>query len=176
MNALALLARGAATLSTRTDAAGQWAAIDEMLGQLYTHRLFTALLHLPEHGLMKRLYTSDENVSPLGGFKATGSGPWSSHVLGRGEIYVGSNATDIRTVFSEGDMLAARGLEAVLNIPVWHAGRVIGSLNLLNGEGAYDTASHDVAQVVAAMCVPCFIAAAEAVDVTGIDKAGLDKV
>ncbi len=175
-SALPRLAAGAVALADCTGPADHWAQIDALLADLFGHRLFTVLLHLPEHGLMRRIHTNDESTSALGGFKRTGSGPWSDQVLGRGEFYVGRNADDIRTVFSEAPALIAKGLESVFNIPVRHQGEVIGSLNLLAGEGAYDAADRDVAEVVAAMCVPYLLKEAEGVDVGSIDKDGLESV
>ncbi|MNQ82631.1 hypothetical protein D3C85_976850 [compost metagenome] len=156
----------------------QWGVISRLLEDAFGHRLFTALLYLQEFRLMKRLHTSDESISPLGGFKATGNGPWSRHVLEQGLMYVARDEDDVRTVFSEAPLLIERGLQSAFNIPVRHEGRVIGSLNMLAGRHAYDQADQDLAAVIAGLCVPVFIeemltaqSAAE-----GVDRSSLDSV
>ena len=156
----------------------QWDVVSGFLEAAFGHRLFTALLYLEEHRLMKRLYTSDESISPLGGFKATGNGPWSRHVLEQGRLYVASNEDDVRSVFSEAPMLIGRGLQSALNIPVRHEGRVIGSLNLLAGRHAYDAADQDLAAVIAGLCAPVFLEEMRAAQSAAaqVDRSQLDSV
>lgn len=172
------LAAAAHALGHAADKQQQWAVISELLQELFGHQLFTALVYLKEQGLMGRIYTSDESISPLGGFKATGKGPWSTRVLDQGMRYIGSNADDIRSVFSEADALIARGLHSVLNIPVWSAGAVVGSLNLLSHQAAYDAVSQPVIELIAAICAPIFLAEKEAAvrAVAGLDTSTLDSV
>lgn len=175
---LAVCARLARELSQASRRDAQWQVISRVLEDAFGHRLFTALVYLQADQLMKRLYTSDESISPLGGFKATGSGPWSRHVLEQGRVYVGRDEDDVRSVFSEAPMLIERGLQSVFNLPVRHEGRVIGSLNLLSHRHAYDQADHDLAAVIAGLCTPVFIEELRAAQVAAaaVDRAGLDSV
>ncbi|MFZ4289174.1 GAF domain-containing protein [Variovorax sp. HJSM1_2] len=172
------IAKAAHELGRADTPARQWEVISELLQDLFGHRLFTALVYLKAQRLMGRIYTSDGNISPLGGFKATGKGPWSSRVLDEGLVYVGSHENDIRSVFSESEMLIQHGLHSVLNIPIWFGGEVIGSLNLLNHRAAYDHVSPPLLALIAAMCTPVFLAeksnALEAV--AGLDISKLDSV
>ena len=156
----------------------QWDVISDLLTQAFGFQLFTSLLYLEDHRLMKRLYTCDESTSPLGGFKATGAGPWSRHVLEHGQFYIASNEDDVRTVFSEAPLLIDRGLHSAFNIPVRHAGRVIGSLNLLSRRHAYDQVDEDLAAVIAGICAPVFWQALSAAQtaVADIDRSQLDSV
>jgi hypothetical protein len=171
-------ARHARALGLASSREAQWSVISGLLEEAFGHKLFTALLYLESHQLMKRLYTSDESISPLGGFKATGSGPWSRHVLEQGRLYVASNEDDVRTVFSEAPMLIDRGLQSAFNIPVRHEGRVIGSLNMLSGRHAYDKADHDLAALIAGVCAPVFIEEMRAAQSAAaeVDRSSLDSV
>jgi hypothetical protein len=175
---LARLAQAAHGLGHAADKDQQWAVISTLLRDLFGHQLFTALVYLKDQRLMGRIYTSDESISPLGGFKATGKGPWSARVLDQGLGYIGSNENDIRSVFSEADALIARGLHSVLNIPVWSSGAVLGSLNLLSHKAAYDEVAQPVLELVAAMCAPVFLAEKEAAlrAVATLDTSHLDSV
>lgn len=172
------LAGHARDLALAADRQAQWGVISDLLQACFGHKLFTALLYLQDQRLMKRLHTSDESISPLGGFKATGNGPWSRLVLEEGRLYVASNEDDVRTVFSEAPMLIGRGLQSAFNIPVRHEGCVIGSLNMLAGRHAYDDIDPDLAAVVAGLCAPVFMqemkAAASAA--ASLDRSALDSV
>ena len=171
------LAGHARDLALAGDRQAQWDVISNLLQDCFGHKLFTALLYLQDHKLMKRLHTSDDTISPLGGFKATGNGPWSRLVLEEGRLYVASN-DDVRTVFSEAPMLIERGLQSAFNIPVRHAGRVIGSLNMLAARHAYDDIDPDLAAVVAGLCAPVFIEAMQdaASAAASVDRSALDSV
>lgn len=168
----------ARALALAGDRQAQWGVISALLEEAFGHKLFTALLYLEEHRLMKRLYTSDESISPLGGFKATGNGPWSRLVLEEEQMYVASNEDDVRTVFSEAPMLIERGLQSAFNIPVRHQGRVIGSLNMLATRHAYDDVDQDLAAVVAGLCAPVFIEEIKDAQsaAAGVDRSALDSV
>ena len=177
-SALAPWAAHARALALAPNRDAQWQVISRLLADAFGHQLFTALVYLESQQLMKRLYTSDESISPLGGFKATGNGPWSRHVLGEGKLYVASTEEDVRTVFSEAPMLIERGLQSAFNLPVRVEGRVVGSLNLLSTRHAYDQADHDLAALISGLCAPVFIEelrAAQA-DAASVDRAGLDSV
>lgn len=175
---IASLAAHARALGLARDRQAQWGAISVLLEKAFGHKLFTALLYLEEQRLMKRLHTSDESISPLGGFKATGNGPWSRLVLEEGQFYVASNEDDVRTVFSEAPMLIERGLQSAFNIPVRHEGRVVGSLNMLAARHAYDDADLDLAAVVAGLCAPVFIEAMKDAQsaAASVDRSALDSV
>lgn len=175
---LARLAEAAHALGHASTKAGRWEAISSLLQDLFGHRLFTALVYLKAQRLMGRVHTSDESISPLGGFKATGQGPWSVRVLDQGQCYIGHDEGDIRSVFSEAEALIAHGLHSVLNIPVWFDGEVVGSLNLLSHRAAYDSVDPALLQVVAGLCAPIFPAEKEAAlqRVAGLDTSGLDSV
>lgn len=175
---LARLAKAASELGQAANKDRQWAVISELLQDLFGHQLFTALVYLKAQRVMARIYTSDETISPLGGFKTTGKGPWSTRVLDHGLTYIGSDETDIRSVFSEADALIARGLYSVLNIPVWFGGEVVGSLNLLSHKAAYGHVTQPVPELIAAMCAPIFLAEKEAAlsAVATLDTSALDGV
>lgn len=153
------LVKAAHELGRAGSSDAQWAAIAQAAQAMFGYRLLTGLVYLHDQRLMRRIHTSDEAISPLGGFKATGQGPWSKRVLNQGMPHIGSNAADIRSVFSEADLLIAQGLHAVLNLPIWCQGRVIGSLNLLGGAQAYDGADARAIGLLAGVCAPVFLQA-----------------
>lgn len=178
MSKIDQLAGLAQALGQTADSDAHWQAIAKTMQELFGYGLLTGLVYLKAQRLMRRIYTSDEQVSPLGGFKATGKGPWSLRVLDQGLPYVGRDEADIRTVFSEAEDLIARGLHAVLNVPIWHGGEVIGSVNMLGRRGAYDEVEIPWIQLVSGVCVPAFLAARETAlqAASGLDISALQSV
>jgi hypothetical protein len=156
---LAHLAQAAHALGLAEGAEAQWSVISRLAESAFSFSLLTGLVYLKEQRLMRRIFSTDEALSPLGGFKATGKGPWSAHVLDQGLPYIGSNEADIRSVFSEAELLIERGLHSVLNLPIWCAGSVIGSLNLLHHRHAYDHVDERVIRLVSGICAPVFLLA-----------------
>ncbi|MDQ2187774.1 GAF domain-containing protein [Alcaligenaceae bacterium A4P071] len=145
VNTLATLAK---TLqSGAPDAA--WPALDRALAATFGHRLFTVLAYDAHARLMLRPYSNRADISPTGGAKRVTQSAWVKRVLQDGQPYIGSNAADIASVFSEHAMLIEKGCESVLNIPVRADGHVVGVLNLLDGPGAYDAADLGIAAIFA---------------------------
>lgn len=66
----------------------------------------------------------------------------------------------MKGVFEDWELLWSIGLGSVLNIPVRLEGKTVGSLNILDGEHAYDEADLKVGILIAQMLVVC------------VDKAG----
>ena len=172
------LAQAARAIGRSESVRAQWSGISGLADAIFGYSLLTGLVFLKEQRVMRRIFSSDESISPPGGFKATGKGPWSVQVLDEGRAYIGSDEADIRKVFSEAELLIGRGLHSVLNLPVWGAGAVVGSLNLLSRRHAYDQADGRMIELVAGICAPVFMLArdAERGAATGIDVSGLDSV
>ncbi|SEB03573.1 GAF domain-containing protein [Variovorax sp. YR216] len=172
------LAQAAHALGRAESAEAQWSEISRLAESVFGYRLLTGLVFLKEQRLMRRIFSSDETISPLGGFKATGKGPWSARVLEQGLPYIGSNEEDIRTVFSEAELLIERDLHSVLNLPIWSAGGVVGALNLLSHRHAYDQIDEQLIELVSGICVPVFLSAREAEQgaAASLDISKLDSV
>jgi hypothetical protein len=106
----------------------------------FGYRLFTAMRYLPATDEVERVYTSDPGSYPLGGRKLKRDTAWSRQVLGAGEPYFANEEHGIRAAFDDADKVLALGLGAVINVPVRHQGRVVGTLNFLREAGGYSLA------------------------------------
>jgi hypothetical protein len=109
-----------------------FAALDAALKSAIGHKLFTILTYDEDTGEAARLYSNVPASYPAGGRKRLAPGPWTEAVLDRGEAYIGRTLQDLRTVFSDHELIASLGCESVLNMPVRWRGRTLGSLNLLH--------------------------------------------
>lgn len=135
-----------------------FAALAEGLGATIGHRLFTALRYDQESGGTERFYSSNPDAYPVGGRKPANPTFWTQQLFVERTPYISRDADDIRAVFFDHELIASLGCESILNLPVCHAGLVIGTLNLLHGAGWYDAGDIPLGQVFAALAAPAFLA------------------
>jgi GAF domain-containing protein len=108
-------------------------------------RLFTAMRYLPASDEVERVYTSDPAAYPAGGRKRKRDTAWSRQVLVAGEPWFANDEAGIRAAFDDADKIIALGLGAIVNVPVRHGGRVVGTLNFLREAGGFSPADVAVA-------------------------------
>ncbi|MDE5441959.1 GAF domain-containing protein [Bradyrhizobium sp. CSA207] len=109
-----------------------FAALDDAVKAAIGHKLFTILTYDDHSGEAARVYSNLPGPYPAGGRKRLAPGTWTEAVLDRGEAYIGRTQDDLRTVFSDHELIASLGCASVLNMPVRWRGRTLGSLNLLH--------------------------------------------
>ena len=120
-------------------------AIDKALAEVVGHKLFTLLYVAPDGKRVKRLYTNMPKEYPVGGYKEIKSTPWHKRVVEEGRAWVGHDAKDIEWAFFDHELILSLGCESAMNVPVVYAGRMLGTMNLLDEKGHY--AETDVAKV-----------------------------
>ena len=88
-------------------------------------------------GLAKRLYSSDPDSYAIGGFKDIEQNHWTSVVLDDQQPFTANTIAELAEVFFDHQLIASLGLGSVINWPVIFNQQVIGTVNMLAGEGAY---------------------------------------
>jgi hypothetical protein len=153
--------RDLALLSTVADAHAQCpqpeallAALGHAVQEAIGYRLLTVLVHDAAARKMRRIYSTRPDINPVGGSKPVTDSDWMKQVLVRGEPYIGHTAADLKTVFFDHEILASIGCGSVLNMPVVWSGTVLGSLNMLHGEGWYTEAHLPMARLFAQLAAP----------------------
>ncbi|WP_027576893.1 GAF domain-containing protein [Bradyrhizobium sp. WSM1743] len=136
-----------------------FAALDQGLKSAIGHKLFTVLTYDEATSELARLYSNLPGLYPTGGRKRLAPGPWTEAVLDRGEAYIGYTGDDLRTVFSDHELIASLGCESVLNMPVRWRGRTLGSLNLLHEAGWYGEDDAAVCLPFAQLALPALLTA-----------------
>ena len=147
----------AAALAQPGQPAPLWAALDRALGAVIGHRLFTVLRFHSDSRESERCYTNQPAAYPVGGRKPFTESAWSRQVFGERRPYIGRSAEDIRAVFFDHALIASLGCDSVLNLPVVHGGRVLGTLNLLHEADWYGEEDIASGLLFAALAVPGYL-------------------
>ncbi|MCP5076728.1 MAG: GAF domain-containing protein [Psychromonas sp.] len=90
----------------------------------------------------KRLYSSDDDSYAIGGFKPIEVNDWTTRVIEQQQAFVANEHSELAKVFFDHQLIAQLGLGSVINWPVVVHSQVIGTVNLLAEEGAYQNPDH----------------------------------
>ena len=94
-------------IPTITDLSTAFCDLEHQLSAEIGFRLFSVLLvDLPD---MVRIHSSNLEAYPLGGRKQMGPTPWGTHVITRGEPWLGQTLEELRNAFSDYDLIADLG-------------------------------------------------------------------
>ena len=121
-------------------------SLDNILNDFIGHKLFTILKFDKINSKLERIYTSNPREYPLQGKKDVIRNFWQVQVLEKGIAYIGYNFQDIKTSFSDFDLIKKLGCSSVLIIPVKSGGNIKGSVNLLHEESWYSNNHVKIAQ------------------------------
>lgn len=131
------------------DAKEVFAAIEALADRVIGHKLFTIMALNTEKMQVRRLYSSNPDAYPVGGWKEKRDTEWGRQVLEEGRPYIGYSADDIRTVFDDSDLILSLELESVLNMPVRLFGQTIGTMNLLHRADYFQSSDVDTGALLA---------------------------
>ena len=121
-------------------------SLDNILNHFIGHKLFTILKFDKINSNLERIYTSNPIEYPLQGKKDVIRNFWQVQVLEKGIVYIGYNFQDIKTSFSDFDLIKKLGCSSVLIIPVKSGNNIKGSVNLLHEESWYSNNHVKIAQ------------------------------
>jgi hypothetical protein len=121
------------------------------------HRLFT-LLYV-DGNEVSRVYTNNPEAYPVGGRKPMGPTDWGRHVIDGKQPWLGATLKEIAWAFPDHPLIASLGCGACINAPVIYDGAVIGTMNVLDAEGAYTPDSVSAIAPLAQLLVPAFLLA-----------------
>ena len=112
-------------------------AVEKALADTVGHKLFTLLYVAPNGKRVKRIYTNMPKEYPVGGYKEITDTPWHKQVIDGRRPWVGYNAKDIEWAYFDHELIVSLGCELAMNVPVVYAGRLLGTMNLLDAAGHY---------------------------------------
>lgn len=126
-----------------TDPSGLFSELHRLCDDTVGVKLFTCSRFDIEAGTAKRIYTSDEDAYPLTGMKEITPNRWTKIVLDDRQTFCAETIDDLRDVFPDHEKIEALGLGAAINIPVFVCGQMLGSVNLLDVNNSYTSATVD---------------------------------
>jgi GAF domain-containing protein len=141
------------------DAQATYAAVDALTQRVIGHKLFTVMRHLPETSEVERVYSSNISAYPLAGRKPKQGTPWGAAVLDRGEVFIAADAEGVRAAFSDHALISQLGISSILNVPLRHRGRVLGTMNVSHDAGHFTPDTVEKGKVLAALLAPLLLSA-----------------
>lgn len=156
-DAVTRLARLAEAAARAGSVADVFQATEAATRDLIGHRLFTVLFVVPGGAEVERIHSSDPKAYPLTGRKPMGPTPWGEHVITGRKAWLGRDMEAIRWAFFDHALIASLGCGSCINVPLCHVGEVIGTMNILDREHAYDDRHVQLAQAAAPALVPALL-------------------
>jgi hypothetical protein len=132
-------------------------AVDKALAETVGHKLFTLLYVAPDGKRVKRLYTNMPKEYPVGGYKPVTESDWHKRVIGQRRAWVGTTYEDVKWAFFDHELIRSLGCESAINVPVVYAGRVLGTMNLLDAAGHYKASDPAKIEPFAALLIGPFL-------------------
>lgn len=120
-------------------------------------RLTTVLAYREAEACVERIYSSDP-AYPIGGRKALSLFPVNHAAMARGDIFLAGTRAEVEAAFADHAALFAMGITAILNSPIRHAGRRLGTLNLCGADGQFGPREIAAARLIAALLAPTLLA------------------
>lgn len=99
--------------------------------------ILTATFQDVEAKTVSRIYSSRQQSWAIGGTKPLSVGKWSETVIERREPFIANSFADMKEVFNDWEISEGLGLGAIVNVPIFYRGEVLGTANVLNVPGAY---------------------------------------
>ena len=130
-------------LAEAGDKQGLYQLLEAMCRELVGVKLFTCMTVDMSAGVARRVYTNDASAYPTFGEKPIIPNRWTERVLTRRNPFLAKTIEEVRDVFPDHEQIESLGVGATINLPVILADEVLGTLNLLDKDGSYETASVD---------------------------------
>jgi hypothetical protein len=150
----AILARTAESADTRE----VYRLVERTTAETVGWRLFTVLRYVEADAAVERVYSSNETAYPVGGRKPLDKISTSHGAMEKGEVFLAAAREDVRKAFFDHELIFSLGITAILNAPIRHAGRRLGTLNLCGEEGMYGPDEAARAKVLGGLLTPVLLA------------------
>jgi hypothetical protein len=123
--------------------------------------LLTILKYVEKDAVVERLSSSDEKAYPLGGRKPLDKITASHGAMEHGGIFLAGTKADVKEAFFDHELIFSLGITAIMNVPVRHAGRRLGTLNFCGEEGMYGEREMQIGRVLSGLLVPAVLKAVD---------------
>ena len=144
-----------AASSTAGDARQVYALVEAIAAETGGFVLLTTLKFVEAEGVVERIHSSDPPSHPVGGRKPLDK-LTESHG-GDGDVFLAATKADVARAFYDHTFLFEMGIGSILNAPIGHAGRRLGTLNFCGTDGQYGADDIATATTLAGLLVPCLL-------------------
>ena len=119
--------------------------------------LLTTLKYNEAEQVVERLHSSDEKAYPVGGKKPLARITASHGAMEHGEVFLAADKEAVKAAFFDHELIFSLGISAILNSPIRHAGRRLGTLNFCGVADTYGAQEIQSAKILAGLLVPCLL-------------------
>jgi len=135
-------------------------AVERLAAETCGFRLLTILRYVEQDAVVERVSSSDEKAYPIGGRKPLDKIAASHSAMSEGDIFLAADREQVRAAFFDHELIFSLGITAIMNVPIRHAGRRLGTLNFCGEEGKYGDREQAIGRVLAGLLAPALLAAA----------------
>lgn len=132
-------------------------AVEKIAAETCGWVLLTTLKYNEAEQVVERVHSSNEAAYPLGGKKPLSKITKSHQQMESGEVFLASDRPAVKETFFDHELIFSLGITAILNSPIRHAGKRLGSLNFCGEEGMYGETETRNAKILAGLLVPCLL-------------------
>lgn len=149
------IARLVAVTGDAGERAQVYACMESIAAETCGFVLLTTLKFVEADGVVERVHSSDPPSHPVGARKPLAK-LTESH--GGSAIFLAATKADVERAFYDHALLFEMGIGSILNAPIRHAGRRLGTLNLCGADSQYGEQEIETATTLAGLLVPCLLA------------------
>jgi len=108
--------------------------VSDLLKEEIGFKLLTFTVLHPNQKYIQRIFSSNEDVYPVGGVKDVPDNYWAELTIKQKKSFIGNNRKEIEKYFFDHKTITSLGCESILNQVVVFNKKTIGTINLLNVE------------------------------------------
>ena len=136
-------------------------AVEQLAFETCGWRLLTILKYVEKDAVVERISSSDEKAYPLGGRKPLDKITASHGAMEHGGIFLAGTKAQVKEAFFDHELIFSLGITAIMNVPIRHAGRRLGTLNFCGEEGNYGEREMQIGRVLSGLLVPALLRAVD---------------
>jgi GAF domain-containing protein len=143
--------------SSAADPQQVYRAVDGLVRETMGYKLLTVFQPIEETSELERVYSSNMADYPIGGRKRLDTINRDPDLARRGEIFLAATPEEVARTYPDRSLLNSLGVGAILNVPIRHAGRWLGTLNCCGEANAYGPEEIGTANVLAQILAPTLL-------------------
>jgi hypothetical protein len=133
-------------------------AIERIAAETVGFVFLTTLRYNEAEACVERLHSSNEGAYAVGGRKPLSKVKASHLALDSGEAFLAADRVAVKEAFFDHELIFSLGSTAILNAPIRHAGRRLGTLNFCGVEHTYGSDEVRKAKLLAGLLIPSLLA------------------